>query len=120
MAKQILLNSVICNKCFERIISRHRHDHQICDCGNTSIDGGLDYRKFNGADFIDAAIYDTDPHEKIRLNFGWGSYGKNGDEYLHYIKLCDMKLSHIGAILETQELRPEVKKVLADEFNFRQ
>ena len=30
-----------------------------------------------------------------------------------------MSLSHIGAILETQKLKPEFVKVFTDEFNFR-
>jgi hypothetical protein len=119
MTKQLLINSIICNNCFEKITSRYRHDYQTCKCGSVSIDGGLEYRKFNGTDFIDAAIYNTDLHEKIRLSFKWGSFGKDGNESLKYIKLCDMSLSHIGAILETQKLKPEFVKVFTDEFNFR-
>lgn len=115
----ILISSIICKYCLTRLVSRHRHDYQECECGKIALDGGLDYQKIRGTDYIDASITSEDPHDRIRCIFEWGSYGKNGDSPLHYIKLRDMELSHIGAILDKQSLLPELKKILVAEINFR-
>lgn len=39
----IVQNAVICNKCDEFIVSKHRHDFVTCKCGNVSVDGGQAY-----------------------------------------------------------------------------
>lgn len=45
----ILLRSQIeCPNCHTIIASIHRHDFQTCSCGETSIDGGLDYLRVAG------------------------------------------------------------------------
>lgn len=38
-------NSATCNKCGDQLVSEHRHDFVTCQCGNLSVDGGLDYLK---------------------------------------------------------------------------
>lgn len=116
---KILKNSIICKNCFEMVTSRSNHDYRVCKCGRVAVDGGLEYCKITGSDYIDAVITSDDYHEKIRVNFEWGSFGKNGDESLKYIKLCDMNLSHIASILETQGLSNELKKVFVDEIKYR-
>ena len=85
------------------IESRHRHDFK-CYAG-LCVDGGLDYiRRVGTAEMPveDISVYTDSPGEDIREGFSWGSYGKNGDEPLHHIKLKDMTTSHIEAILRTQ------------------
>lgn len=39
----IVQNAVICNKCGEFIVSKHRHDFVTCHCGTISVDGGQAY-----------------------------------------------------------------------------
>lgn len=39
----IVQNAVICNKCGEFIVSKHRHDFVTCHCGAISVDGGQAY-----------------------------------------------------------------------------
>lgn len=42
---KILSNSVKCNLCQDVIFSRYTHDYVTCECGNVSVDGGMDYLK---------------------------------------------------------------------------
>ena len=37
------MNGIFCPDCEQFIFSRFRHDFTSCKCGNTSVDGGLDY-----------------------------------------------------------------------------
>lgn len=39
----IVQNAVICNKCDDFIVSKHRHDFVTCKCGNIAVDGGQEY-----------------------------------------------------------------------------
>lgn len=39
----IVQNSVICAKCDDFIVSKHRHDFVTCKCGAISVDGGQEY-----------------------------------------------------------------------------
>ena len=39
----IVQNAVICNKCDDFIVSKHRHDFVECKCGNIAVDGGQEY-----------------------------------------------------------------------------
>ena len=66
-------------------------------------------------------ITTDDPHEVKREYSRWGSYGKNGDEALHFIKLKDLTLEHIEAILDTQEQLKgtHIEKLLKSEVQFR-
>lgn len=51
----IVQNAVICNKCDDFIVSKHRHDFVTCSCGAISVDGGQSYLRRSGAifDYID-------------------------------------------------------------------
>lgn len=44
----------------------------------------------------------------------WGTYGKNGDQPLTYVRLIDCSTDHLKAILRTQEDRtdPEYVKII--------
>lgn len=98
----ILRNSARCLDCNEEIESKHRHDFVSCYCANLQVDGGHDYLKRNFiSEYLDTSIESNDLLV-AREYFEWASFGKNGDEPKHYIKLKDIETSHIKAILETQ------------------
>jgi len=106
--------------------SKHRHDyvsHTDTLTGLTyAIDGGSDYARLIGKseDLIDLCVYNTNTIEEIRELFSWGSYGKNGDECLHYILLKDLTEEHINAILRTQtQLGTWVKDLFIREIEYR-
>ena len=44
----IVQNAVICNKCDDFIVSKHRHDFVTCKCGAISVDGGQEYLRRSG------------------------------------------------------------------------
>ena len=104
--------------------SRHRHDfkqHTDTKSGNTyMIDGGLDYiRTSMYPDQINLSVYLEDGHDKVRKAVTWGTYGKNGDQPISYVKLCDMETDHIKACLKGQPLHPQIKTAFMDEIKFR-
>ena len=105
---EIFHNSVICLECGEKLISRHRHDFQRCSCENkTYVDGGLDYIRVGGKDLNKIqqfTINSEDKFEDIRFYFERGTYGKDGNEPLHYIKLKDMELNHLEILKDTHEI----------------
>ena len=86
--------------------SRHDFVQHTDKNGKTYfVDGGREYLR-RGGDYQDCeemSKYLSDNHEENREYFTWGSYGKDGKDRLHYIKLCDMTDEHIITILETQE-----------------
>lgn len=43
--KRITRNAARCDTCGDVIESKYRHDFHTCQCGNLSVDGGLDYTK---------------------------------------------------------------------------
>lgn len=89
--------------------SKHRHDYRSHTDKITGehlfVDGGLDYFKGSLNKVKPEYLHVTteDPFELQREWFTWGSYGKLGNEPIHYIKLKDMESEHIGAILDTQD-----------------
>lgn len=115
----ILRNSIVCNNCNHEIVSRHRHDYITCSCGQVSIDGGSSYLRRGGNNYIDTSISSNDDFDKIRNKFDWGTNGIDGKQRLQYIKLKDMETTHIEAILSTQLLFKEIKKIFKMELNFR-
>lgn len=107
MTYQIIRNAIICPD-GTILESKHRHDYKMHYDDTTgerySVDGGLDY--FRGSVNKDKPEYlhvtTEDVFELQREAFTWGSYGKDGNEPKHYIKLMDMQTEHIVAVLETQ------------------
>ena len=70
------------------------------------VDGAYDYLKrttSNNVPYIERSVYTDSPFEEIRKYFCRGSYGKNGDEDLHYIKLCDLTDEHLENIIAYEE-----------------
>lgn len=104
--------------------SRHRHDYVIHTDANDDVymlGGGIDYIRssLNGDEQYFTLTLDDD-HETIRQYVDWGSYGKNGDEPLHYIKVMDMETDHIKAILSTiPHVHPHLKQVMINELEYR-
>jgi len=69
------------------------------------IGGGTKFlrRVSKNKDYKELSIFNTDHIKKIRDFFEWGTYGKDGNEPLKYIKLKDMEEEHIQNILKTQK-----------------
>lgn len=117
---------LLCNKwkCKDGTIlhSKHRYDfvsHTDANGEYSFCDGGLNYIRHSG-NMTPMLVYTTDSHEVIRENFEWGSYGRNGDEELHYILLKNLTHEHIGAILKTQKhLAEHVLNVFRNELTYR-
>lgn len=97
--------------------SYHRHDYKTYRDKNGEVymvDGGLEYLRRNicNEPFTELSIYSDEPHEIIRENFAWGTYGKNLDQPLKRVLLCDMSDAHIKAVLEFEKQPPEFIQVL--------
>lgn len=121
------IHYLICNrwKCPDGTIlqSRHRHDYvsHTTDKGEYCfLDGGLDYIRHSG-NLECLCIYSNAPHDIIRENFEWTSYGVNGDEDAKVNVLKDLSTEHIRAILRTQKHLPEhIISIFKQELNFRE
>lgn len=50
MPVKLILNSAQCTSCGDVLVSRHRHDYVVCQCGNVAVDGGLDYMRMSVKD----------------------------------------------------------------------
>ena len=107
------------------LTSRHRHDYQSHkDTKSNELyftDGGIDYtkRSVNKESFIDLSLYSTDSFEKLREGLEWGTFGKNGDEELHYKSISNMSTNHIKAILSQYRLADYMKETFEKELEFR-
>lgn len=104
--------------------SRYRHDYVTYEDVNGKeymVDGGLDYIRASAhGDEEFFTVTESDDHELIREWMEWGTYGKNGDQPLRYVKLKDMSTDHITACLETQKrMLPQYRKAMEDELNYR-
>jgi hypothetical protein len=108
------------------LTSRHRHDYQShvdTITGETYIiDGGNDYKRYsiNKVQAKDLSITNDMPFEVIRQNFEWGTRGKDGKQPLRYVKLKDLDISHIRAILSTQmDLKNKLVEIFLEEIEYR-
>ena len=105
--------------------SYHRHDFKTHIDANGEVymvDGGLDYmrRSVNKVPAKDLSVWTSDPFEKIRESLHWGTRGKDGNQPLRYIPLCEMETEHIEACLDTQpHMHPTVRKFMQHELRFR-
>ena len=107
--------------------SFHQHDYVTYTDGNGleyMVDGGLAYQRVNvhdDAPHTNASVYDTDPHDRIREAFHWGSYGKNQDLPRTWIPLNKMTDAHIEAVLATQtHIPPHVREAFENELTYRE
>jgi hypothetical protein len=81
------------------------HSHLDTVSGETYVvDGGNMYfrQSVNVVPFVDMTVTSEDSFEVQREAFEWGSYGVDGTEDIHYIKLMDLSSLHLYAILKTQ------------------
>ena len=104
--------------------SRHRHDYQSHLDKNGEIyanDGGTSYirRSVNTKPYEDLSLYSTDSFEKLREGIEWGTFGKNGNEPLHYKSVSNMSTNHINAIFSQYRLADYLKELFEKEISFR-
>lgn len=118
---------LLCNKwkCKDGTIlhSKHRYDfvgHTDANGEFFFVDGGISGYIRHSGNLEPLLVYTNDPHEVIRENFGWTSYGVNGDEPAKYNLLKDLNSEHINAILRTQKHLPEhILLVFKNELTYR-
>lgn len=98
------------------IESRHRHDfqpHKQEDGREYSVDGGLCYQhiSFSDLEFENLALYEGDPHEKIRGGFSWCSVldeNSNRRPQPVFTLLKDLTDDHLDNLIEfTKEDYPK-------------
>lgn len=122
--EQIVYNAAKCLVCNETIVSRHVHDYRTCGCENeTMVDGGNDYTRFGAKDMhkmIKYTYVSTDPFDLLREVVSWGTYGKNGDEALKYVKIKDMSDDHIRAVLVYPRGSQWIKDLMKQEIDYRE
>jgi hypothetical protein len=92
------------------LISTHRHDYQSYTDGNGHtymVDGGYDYIRRavpideNGKPMCESLTLHSDsPFEEVREKLLWGTYGRNGEQPLSYVRLKDMEENHIVNVLQ--------------------
>jgi hypothetical protein len=99
----------------EYMVSAHRHDyrtHTWEDGSSVSVDGGNEYIRrgwkldddfqLDRVYFEEFSITQNDSFELLRKKLLWGTRGKNGDEPVKQVCLCDCNSSHLKAIIRTQ------------------
>ena len=107
------------------LTSRHRHDYQSHkDTKSNEIyicDGGTSYirRSINEVPYVELSLYSDDPFEKLREGIEWGTFGKNGNEPLHYKSVSKMSSNHINSILSQYKLVEHLKEVFEKEISYR-
>lgn len=106
------------------LVSRHQHDYvsHVDKNGETyMIDGGLSY--FRGSINKEKAtplhVTTNDSHEEVSKALIWGTYGKNSDQPLHFISLCDMDTEHIRAVLNECILHKWRREIMEHELKLR-
>lgn len=89
-----------------------------------AVDAGNSYSRVLGdiTKLKNLCVYSDAPHEIIRENFTWKSYGKDGKHPGQYILLKDITEEHLFAILSTQQhiIGTYVEKILKDEVAYRE
>lgn len=102
--RQLVYNAVECLECGETIVSRTRHDYQLCGCPNeTMVDGGLDYMRYGGKNMTKVKpveIYADDDYEIVRKFATRGSRGKDGQQPLSWIAICNMDDDYLQAVVD--------------------
>jgi len=106
--------------------SKHRHDyvtHTDANGKEYMLDGGCDYVRCsaNGDEEM-LTVTSDDSHSLIREVVKWGTYGKESNQPLKYVKVADLNPYHLRAILDTQKkrMRPALCKVMQDEVKYRE
>ena len=124
---KVTIHYLLCNKwrCKDGYILHSRHRHDYCTHTDSNgefsfVDGGIgDYIRHSG-NMTPMLVYTGDPHELIRDNFEWTSYGINGDEPAKRQLLKELAVDHMNAILRTQKHLPEyILDLFKNELEYR-
>lgn len=106
--------------------SRARHDYKehtdSVSRETYMVDGGLSYTRRNAshtAPYEELSLYTSDPLDKLREAFEWGSYGVSGYDPVRLIKLKDLTTDHIYNILKIQGLPSWVGDLMNKELTYR-
>lgn len=106
--------------------SKHRHDYVTYIDKNGleyMVDGGTAYLRRNIHDdhpYEELSLYAGDSIETLREHFVWGTRGIDGKQPLSWLKLKDMALDHVDAILETQtHISHTVRELFHRELDYR-
>lgn len=89
------------------------------------IDGGLEYFRYTTnleyknikqllkeTDFEDLRLTTDNSIEEIKNKLLWGTFGKNKDHELKWIKLINCETEHLQNIISTQEIPPLYKYII--------
>ena len=106
------------------LTSRNVHDYKCYKDKNGDTytnDGGVEYlrRSVNVIPYEDLSLYSDDPFEKLREGIKWGTYGRNGNEPLHYKSVSNMSTNHINAIFSQYRLADYLKEIFEKEISHR-
>ena len=98
------------------LTSYHRHDYVTYTDANGEeyiLDGGNDYQRtsVNKESFKDLSIWSDAPYEIIRENFHRGGRGKNSDEPLKWVPLCEMSNNWLKACIVYNDERGNTKSL---------
>ncbi|WP_210498609.1 hypothetical protein [Vibrio crassostreae] len=104
--------------------SLHIHDYKTHLDKNGEeymVDGGTAYtrRNSNKEPFEELTVTTEAPHEVQREYWSWGTYGKNGDQPLRFVKLKDMEHDHIAAVVNTQRINAARRSAMIKELFYR-
>ena len=102
--------------------SRSVHDYQGYTDANGkyyAVDGGLEYLRRSGDGYEELSLTMDDDFAKIRQVVSWGTRGKHGSQPLKKVKIKDMELQHINAVLELPYISNKFRTVLLQELKFR-
>ncbi len=105
------------------ITSRSVHDYNsyIDENGkNYFTDGGLNYVRCSAhGDEVHLSVWSDDDHEIIRERVEWGTYGKDGDRALSWVKIKDMSIDHLKACARTNQSPTKMLGVFINEISYR-
>jgi len=96
--------------------SRTTHDYE--EYKGYSVDGGTDYSLISIPedktldDIESLEIYDDEPIESMMKKLLWGTYGKDGNQPLKYVKLFECETDHLHNILKSQRISDYYKSVI--------
>ena len=88
--------------------SRRTYDYE--EYKGYSVDGGTDYSLISIPedktldDIESLEIYDDEPIESMMKKLLWGTYGKDGNQPLKYVKLFECDDDHLNNILKGQHI----------------
>lgn len=104
MTKKLIRNAIITpdGTFLESKSHYHCAAHQDKTNGTCyMVDGGITGcpRISTDGNHIDAFLFDDEPHDVQREILKWGTYGKNGDEPYHKIRIADMETEHIKQVI---------------------